>query len=172
MPRITPRPAVLTVLLTALAGCSGRPEPATRPSSRIENFRVIKFAGDTVVVPFRRGLSTAPVAEQVAGEVPKVGDRVALGDSGKGEVFLALDLDALKFYHSTPGPDQLERFRRIGDEGRLFVVARGTAGTVSQVLDGELPEGLKAVELELDGPKGGRAWVGDPFVHGIADDPR
>ena len=166
MTRPTSRPTVLAAALlsSALAGCSDRPGPAPKPGRRVENFRVIKFAGEQVVVPFRKGQAPAPVPEAVAGEVPKAGDRVVLGDVGGGEVFLALDLEALKFYHSTPGPEQLGRFRLLGDEGRLFVVPRGTAATVARVVDGELPDGLKTVELELAGPEGGAAWASDPFV--------
>jgi hypothetical protein len=174
MPRPTSRLAMLTAILLSweLAGCSDQPEPVVaKPSYRISDFRVIRFAGDNVVVPFRKNLPTEPVPEPVAGEVPKAGDRIAVGDVGEGEVFLALDLDALKFYHSTPGLDQLERFRGLGDDGRLFVVARGTLGTVAQVVDGELPQGLKAVELKLAGPKGGTAWVSDPFVRRLLNDP-
>jgi hypothetical protein len=172
MPRPTPRLALLaTVLLSwSLAGCSDRPQPVTRPSYQTSDFRVVKFAGEKVVVPFREGLPTAKLPEPVSGQVLKVGDRVALGDVGGGEVFLALDLDSLKFYHSTPGPDQLERLRELGDEGRLFVVARGTVGAVVQVVDGELPETLKAVELKLAGPKGGTAWVSDPFVRRLVNE--
>jgi hypothetical protein len=175
MARPTSRLAMMAAVLLSMgpAGCSDRPEPvAPKASHRVEDFRVIKFAGETVVVPFRSGLPTAKVPDPVAGEVPRAGDRVVLGDVGEGEVFLALDLVALQFYHSTPGPDQLGRFRLLGDEGRLFVVARGTAATVTRVVDGELPEGLKAVELELAGFKGGTAWVSDPFVRRVADGPK
>ena len=167
MSRPTSRLAMTAAVLlsSGLAGCSDRPEPVAQPvSHRAEDFRVVKFAGEKIVVRFRKDPPTAKIAEPVAGEVAKPGDRVALGDVGDGEVFLALDLDALKFYHSTPGPDQLDKFRRLGDEGRLFAVARGTVGTVARVVDGQLPQGLKAVELELAGPKGGTAWVSDPFV--------
>jgi hypothetical protein len=166
MARPTSRLAWMAAVL-GLAGCSDRPEPIAEPAAnhRIDDFRAIKFAGEKVVVPFRDGLPRTKVPEAVAGEVVKPGDRVVLGDSSEGEVFLALDLDALKFYHSTPGPDQLGRFRGLGDEGRLFVVPRGTLATVARVVDGALPQGLKAVELELPGPKGGPAWVGNPFVH-------
>ncbi len=177
MSRSTSRRALLATILlsSAPAGCSDRPEPepvVAEPSRRFEDFRVIPFAGEKVVVRFRKGVPTARVPEAVAGEVPKAGDRVVLGDVGEGEVFLALDPDALKFYHSKPGSDQLDRFRKLGDEGRLFVVARGTAATVVRVVDGELPEGLKAIELELAGPKGGKAWVSDPFVRRVAGDSR
>ena len=126
-----------------------------------------------MVVPFREGLTTAPVPEGVSGEAPKAGDRVVPGDSGGGEVFLALDPVALKFYHSTPGPEELGRFRLLGDEGRLFVAPGGRfRRAVVRVFDGELPEGLKAVELKLEGEPGGTAWVGDPFVRRAADPPR
>jgi hypothetical protein len=171
MPRRTSRPAILTAALMAWtpAGCSDRPTPesAAKPNRRLDEFRVVPFAKDKVVVPFRKGLPKLPVPPSTPREVAKVGDRVALGDSGEGEVFLALDLEALQFYHSTPGPDQIERFRTLGDEGRLFVVARGTAATVTRVVVGELPDGLKAIELELDGPKGAMAWASDPFVHRV-----
>ncbi len=161
-----------------LAGCSERPEPTPSPksvaksSTRIEAFRAIKFAGEKVVVRFREGLPTAPVPESVAGSAPWPGDRVVLVGVGEGEVFLALDLDALKFYHSTPSADQLERFRQLGDDGRLFVVPSGSVATVARVVDGELPEGLKAVELGLPGPSGGMAWVSDTFVRQASDRPK
>jgi hypothetical protein len=160
-----PRPtSLLAWLAMAMAGCSDRPGPVGGPRPRPGEFRSVQFAGEKVVVPFREGLPIAAVAEAVVGEGPKAGDRVVLADAGDGEVFAALDLEALKFYHSSPKADQVGRFRLLGDEGRLFVVPRGAVGTVARVVDGELPDGLKAVELRLDGPKGGAAWVGDPFV--------
>jgi hypothetical protein len=173
MPRPTSRLAILAAVLLPwnLGGCSDRPQPVVRPSHQISDFRVVKFAGEKVVVPFREGLPTAKLPEPVAGEILQAGNRIALGDVSEGEVFLALDLDALKFYHSTPGPDQLERFRLLGDEGRLFVVARETAGTVARVVDAELPQGLKAVELKLAGPRGGTACVSDAFVRRLLNDP-
>ena len=171
MTRPTFRPAILAAVLLAWVppGCSDRPAPApaSKASRRLEGFRVVKFAGENVVVPFRPGLPTAPIERIILGDDPKPGDRVALGGPGKGEVFLALDLDALRFYHATPGPSELERFRRLGDEGRLFVVARGTTGTVVRVVEGELPDGLQAIELRLADPGGGAAWVSDPFVHRV-----
>jgi hypothetical protein len=177
---MTRRPSRLAVIAMILpsclslvpAGCSDRQPPSAGVERRIDNFRVIKFAGEKVVVPFRGGLQAAPIVGPDAGYVPKAGDRVILSDVGDGEVFLAQNLDALKFYHSSPGPDQLGRFRSLGDEGDLFVVARGTVGSVKQVVDGELPQGLKAVELQLPGEKGGPAWVSDTFVRRAGDDPR
>ena len=166
---------LLSALLTSagLVGCSDRPgpnAPAAPTSHRIAAFRVIKFAGEKVVVPFREGPPPTPLPEPRPGEgPPKPGDRVVLGGPDPGEVFLAGDLEALKFYHSTPGPGQLGRFRLLGDEGRLFVVARGTVGSVLRVVDGELPGGLKAIELKGPGEDGGTAWVGDPFVRRIDD---
>ena len=155
---------LLASLSMAPSGCSERSQTDSKTGHRIDDFRVIKFAGEKVVVPFRKGLPVAPMADPVARYVPKAGDRVALSDVGGGEVFLARDLDALKFYHSSPDLDQLGRFRALADEGRLFVVPRGTFGSIRQVLEGELPEALKAVELQLPGDKGGPAWVSDPFV--------
>jgi len=168
--RLTMMAAVLLGL--GSSGCSDRPEPVTKGSQRIEDFRVIKFAGESVVVPFRSDPPTEKVPGSVAGESLRVGNRVVLGDLDRPEVFLALDLVALQFYHSTPTPDQLGRFRLLGDEGRLFVVTRGTIATVKRVVDDELPEGLKAIEVTLAGPKGGTAWVSDPFVHRVGDGPK
>ncbi len=161
---LSPRLALAACLAMASAGCTERPPPSAPSGHRVDDFRVIRFAGEKVVVPVRRGLEKAPMVEGVAGDLAGVGDRVVLSDVGEGEVFLALDLDALKFYHSSPGPEQLGRFRLLGDEGRLFVVPRGTVGSIRRVLEGELPEGLKAVELQLPGERGGTAWVSDPFL--------
>ena len=171
----TPRLAIAAVLAFCLgpmaSGCSERQRPAPGADHRIDDFRAIKFAGTKVVVPVRRGLEVAPAAGPAAGYVPSAGDRAILSDVGDGEVFLARDLDALKFYHSSPGPEQLGRFRLLGDEGRLFVVPRGTVGSVRRVVDGELPGGLKAVELLLPGEEGGPAWVSDTFVRRAGDGP-
>lgn len=160
-------PAVLLMSFSLiLAGCSDRVQTEARANRRSETIRLIKTAREKVkvVVPFRGDLLVAPVAALEARYAPKAGDRVILSDVGEGGIFLAKDLEALKFYHSSPGPEQLSRFRALGDEGRLFVVPRGTVGTIGQVVEGELPEGLKAVELQLTGNKGGPAWVSDPFV--------
>ena len=186
MRRQTTNRSVLAAILSAaataaMAGCTDRPEPRppVAPSRRVDDFRVIRFAGEKVVVPFRSGLEKTTLPAITFREAPKAGDRVALGDPGKpgvgegqNEVFLALDLEALQFYHSTPGPDQLGRFRELGDAGRLFVVARGTIATVARIVNGELPEGLKAVELALPGLKGGPAWVSEPFIGQPGDDPK
>ena len=160
------------VSLAIESGCSERPRTTERPGRRLDEFRSIKFAGEKVVVPFRGGLQTAPIPEAAEGDIPKAGDRVVLSDSGDGEVFLARDLDALKFYHSSPGADQLARFRLLGDEGRLFVVARGTVGSVTKVIEGEPSPGLKAVELHLPGDEGEVAWVSDAFVRRAGDAPK
>ncbi len=160
------RPAIAAALAACLglmaSGCSEGERAGSRAGRRVDDFRKVRFAGAEVVVPFRRGLETATVGGPAAG--PVAGDRVALSDAGEGEVFLATDLDALKFYHSSPGPDQVGRFRLLGDEGRLFVAARGTVGSIRRVVEGELPGGLKAVELDLSGEAGGPAWVSETFV--------
>lgn len=169
MTRRVARPRAAVAILLALSslagpGCSEGPPPAPRKGYRLSDFRKINFAGDTVVIPFRGGLPTSTIPDLEAGYVPKPGDDVVLADVGDGEVFAARDLEALQFYHSSPGPDQLGKFRALGDEGRLFIVARGTVGSVARVVEDGLPLDLRAVELRLPGEKVGVAWVSESFV--------
>jgi hypothetical protein len=162
----SPRLAVglIGLALAIGSGCSERPASNARPGSRASEFRKIRFAGDWVVVSFRSGLSTAKVPDLAPGFLPRTGDRVVLSDAGDGDVFLAGNLDSLQFYHSSPGPEQLGRFRSLAETGKLFVVAKGTIAVVAKVVEGELPEGLKAIELRLAGENGGTAWVSESFV--------
>jgi hypothetical protein len=165
-------PTARLVALIALMvgpGCSEGPPPEPRKNYQLSDFRKIRFAGETVVIPFRGGIRTSPIPELEAGYVPKAGDEIVLTDGGDGEVFAARDLEALKFYHSSPGPGELGLFRALGDEGRLFIVARGTVGSVERVVEGGLPLGLQAVELRLPGEKGGAAWVSESFVRRLAE---
>jgi hypothetical protein len=101
--------------------------------------------------------------------LPKPGERVSLSDEGGGDLFLAGDLESLQFYHSSPGPEQIGRFRSLAETGKLFVVAKGTTAVVARVVEGQLPEGLKALELRLLGEKGGVAWVSESFVRGLRE---
>jgi hypothetical protein len=164
----TPR-LVALIVLTFGPGCSEGPPPEPRKSYQLSDFRTIQFAGEKVVIPFRGGIRTSPIPELEVGYVPKAGDEIVLTDAGDGEVFAARDLEALEFYHSSPGPDQLGQFRALGDEGRLFIVARGTVGSVERVIDGALPLELRAVELRLPGQKSGIAWVSESFARRLSE---
>ena len=161
--------ARLGLFLALLAvGCSERPATPPQAPPKSAAFRKIRFANDWVVVPFRGGPRPDPtIPGAVPGLIPAPGDRVVLSDAGPGDVFLAGDLDALKFYHSSPGPDQFTRFQKLADDGKLFVVSRGTTATVSRVVGGQLPDGLHALELQLTGEI---AWTSDPFVRPVRGD--
>ncbi len=168
--RVTGTMALMLVLsLTVGAGCSDGPRSQPGPPVSAESFRKIRFGGEWVAVSFRSGLAAPTIPEQQPGFAPKEGDRVILSDVGSDDVFVAGDLDALKFYHSSPGADQINRFRSLADAGKLFIVAKGTTATVAKSVEGELPEGLKAIKLSLAGPKVETAWVSEPFLRPAAD---
>ena len=161
--------ACWTLALAVAPGCSERAGSKERVAAQAAEFRKISFAGEWVVVSCRSGSTTAKIPGTTPGFVPEPGDRVVLSDSGAGDVFLGADLDALQFYHSAPGRDQLGRFRTLAETGKLFVVVKGTMAVVSKVVDGQLPDGLKAIELRLLGENGGVAWVSETFVRQSAD---
>jgi hypothetical protein len=169
--RSTARLAVgLTGLAMAfVAGCSERPTSKPPLEARTSGFRKIRFAGDWVVVRFRSAGPRATVPEVSPGFLPRPGDRIVLSGEGDGEIFLGGDLAALQFYHSSPKPDQLETFRSLADSGKLFLVARGTTAVVSEVVEGALPEGFRAIQLTLPGEKGGIAWASEPFVRRLVE---
>jgi hypothetical protein len=153
-------------------GCSERPGSKDRPGVRSSEFRKIRFAGNWVVVSFRSGSTISKVPEPSPGFVPRTGDHVVLSDLGDGDIFLAADLDSLRFYHTSPGADQLSRFQTLAETGKLFIVAKGTSAVVAKVVERELPEGLKSIEIRLLGEKGETAWVSESFVRGLDQGPK
>ena len=163
--------ATLCCLVLAEPGCSKQEERKPPTSEQISEARKIRFANDWVLVTVRAGLKAQSVPEANPAFVPKVGDPVVISDVGDGEVFMAGDLDSLKFYHSNPGPDQLARFKQLAEQGKLFVVARGTTGVVNRVVEGELADKLKAVELRINGLPNVPAWVSEPFVRSTVTPP-
>lgn len=88
-----------------------------------------------------------------------VDDQVG-AEEGADDVVIAADRHALWSYHSSPG---LVRLQEMATARRLSCTPRHSMARVVSVVEGALPGGVAAVEVEL-GKDGERAWVSDAFV--------
>ncbi len=58
--------------------------------------------------------------------------------------------------------------RDLADAGKQFIAAKGTTATMAKSIEGELPEGLKAIKPRRAGPNVETAWISDPFLRPAA----
>jgi len=127
---------------------------------------------DRLSVPLMDMQSTFGVDEEVPepedGPPAPLGSRVVLvddldEDDPERDVILTRSLDDLLWMHGGLRPEDLPELQRRATDHQFLKAPRGAIGRVVQVVEGRLPYGMRAVEVQFS-PVGPHGWVADTFA--------